>query len=137
MRKPLSVALPFFLLILMAGCAHQSGVSAASVGYAYDDCDFDGDCYAGVDTTAASCVFVQNPAAPARLAIIVPPQDHATRVVDPREPMRGSPPPDSSWNGSSSASAPPSADFSPAPVAREPVILVSPAGDGRSPRTPN
>ncbi|HLN57482.1 MAG TPA: hypothetical protein VK416_02920 [Thermoanaerobaculia bacterium] len=135
MRKPLSVVLPLFFLISIAGCAHQSGVSAASVGYAYDDCDFAGDCYGVLDMTTASCVFVQNPAAPARLAIIVPSQHHTTQVVNPRDSMSGSPSPDPSWNGNSS-SVPPPASFPPAPVAREPVILVSPASDGRSPRTP-
>ena len=131
MRKLLSAFLPLLLLFPVAGCAHRRAVlTPASVGYAYDDCEFEGDCYGGLDTTAASCVFVQPPAAPARLAVIVASQRHATRVVT-REDWT---PATASTNAS--ASAPPPSSVAPAPVAREPVVLASPAGGGRSPRTP-
>ncbi len=136
MRKPLLVALRLLLLLSLAGCAHQSAGYAAAGSYAFDDCDFEGDCYGGLDGTAASCVFVQNPAAPARLAVVLSRQRHTTRVVN-REDWPGRPGTDSSWNGNTSTSAPPSVSLAPAPVAREPVILPSPSGGGRSPRTSN
>lgn len=132
MRKlPLAVLLLLFLLPL-AACAHQSaGYAPAYAGY--DDCDFDSDCYGGFDRTAYSCVFVENPAAPARLAVVVSPQHHAPRVV-----IRGDwSPTDSPGSVSSSDGAPPQAIVAPAPVPREPVILISPPAEGRTPRTPN
>jgi hypothetical protein len=137
MRKMLLVLLPLLFMVTLAGCAHQSGgYAAASGGYAFDDCDFEGDCYGGLDRTTSTCVFVQNPAAQARLAVIVSHQHPATRVVNRGDWMPGTPSTDSSWNGNTSTSAPPPASVAPAPIAREPVVLVSPAGDGRSPRTP-
>jgi hypothetical protein len=140
MRKPLLVALPLLFLISLAGCAHQSaGYAAASGGYVFDDCELEGDCYGGLDRTYASCVFVQNPAVPARLSIVLSRQQHTTRVVN-RADWPGRSSADSSWDGNASTSAPsapPPASVAPAPVAREPVILPSPAGEGRSPRTSN
>jgi hypothetical protein len=32
-------------------------------GYAFDDCDFEGECYGGLDRTTSTCVLVQNLAA--------------------------------------------------------------------------
>jgi len=128
MRKPpLAVSL-LLLLLPLAACAHQSaGYAPACLGY--DDCDFDSDCYGGLGRTNYSCVFVDNPAMPARLAVIVSPQHHTPRVV-----IRGD------WvptDSSRSAGAPPQAIVAPAPVSREPVILPSPPAEGRTPRTPN
>lgn len=136
MRKPLLVALPLLLLFSLAGCAHRSAGYAAAGVYALDDCEFEGDCYGGLEGTNASCVFVQNPAVPARLSIVLSEQQHTTRVVS-RGDWLGTPPSDSSWNGNPSSSAPPPASVVPAPIAREPVILPSPPGDGRSPRASN
>jgi hypothetical protein len=132
MRKPPFAVSLLLLLLPLAGCAHQSaGYAPAYLGY--DDCDFDSDCYGGFDRAAYSCVFVENPAAPARLAVVVSPQHHIPRVV-----TRGDwTPTDSSGSPSSSAGAPPQAIVAPPPVPREPVILASPPAEGRSPRAPN
>ncbi len=132
MRKPPFGASLLLLLIPLVGCAHQSA-DYASAYAGYDDCQFDSDCYGGFDRTAYSCVFVESPAAPARLAVVVSAQHHIPRVV-----IRGDwVPTDSSGSASSSAGAPPQANVAPAPVPREPVILSSPAADGRTPRAPN
>ena len=132
MRKPPFAVSLLLVPLPLAGCAHQSaGYAPAYAGD--DDCDSDSDCYGDFDRTAYSCVFVENPAAPARLAVVIAPQHHTPRVV-----ARGDwPPTDSSGSASSSAGAPPQAIVAPAPVPREPVILPSSAAEGRTPRMPN
>jgi hypothetical protein len=131
MRRRLLPASFLLLVIGLAGCAHQSaGGGGGYAGMAFGDCEFGEDCY-GPDTTRYTCIFYEAPTMPARLAITGNRHHPSPRVVD-RDWMPGSPSMDSSGNASSSASAAP-----PPPVAREPVVLVSPAGEGRAPRTPN
>jgi hypothetical protein len=136
MRRRLLPASFLLLLAGLAGCAHQSaGGGGGYAGTAFGECEFGEDCY-GPDNTPYACVFYQAPAMPARLAITVPAHRHAfPRVVDRGDSMPGPPPTDSSGSASSSMSAAPP----PAPPlpAREPVVLASPAGGERTPRTPN
>ena len=136
MRKPPWAVLLPLLLLPLAGCAHQSAGYAPAYA-AYDDCDFDSDCYGGFGTTAYSCVFVENPAVPARLSVIVPQQHHTPRVVVRGDGTPSSPPADSSGSSSSSAGAPPPVLVAPAALPREPVILPSPPAGGRTPRNIN
>jgi hypothetical protein len=135
MRKPLLTVSSLLLLLLLglAGCAHQgAGGGAGYAGGAYGDCEFGEDCYGPYNTTY-TCVFYQTPSMPARLAI-APVQRHhpSPRVVD-RDWSPGTPSTDSSGN----ANAPSAAPAPSAPIAREPVVQVSPPGGSRSPRTPN
>jgi hypothetical protein len=135
MRKrllPISI-LP--LLLGLAGCAHQSqGAGGGYAGMAFGDCEFEADCFGGPERTPYSCVFYQSPSMPARMAITVPRHHPAPRVVDRGDWMPGSPSNDSSGSANASSAAPP---LAPPPVSREPVVLVSPSGEGRTPRTPN
>jgi hypothetical protein len=57
--------------------------------------------------------------------------------VNRGDQMPGTPSAESSWNGNASTSALPPASVALAQVTREPVILASPSGEGRTPRTPN
>ena len=134
MRKRLLLILSLPLLLGLAGCAHQSAGAGGYAAMAFGDCEFGEDCY-GPDTTPYACVFYQAPTMPARLAITGTRHHPHPRIVDRGDWSPGSPSTDSSGSASSSASAaPPPA---PPPVAREPVVLVSPPGEGRAPRTPN
>jgi len=132
--KKLLLAAPSLLLLLLAGCAHGNAGYAAA-GYPLPECDFAEDCY-GYDRYAYTCVFYQAvPAVPARLQVVLGPRHPSPRVVHrgDGDPI-GRPDP---GTGSSSASLAPAASAPPpAPVAREPVTLVSPAVD-RSSRTRN
>ncbi len=134
MRKRLLLISSLPLLLGLAGCAHQSAGAGGYAGMAFGDCEFEEDCYGGPERTPYSCVFYQSPSMPARMAITVPRHHPSPRVVDRGDWMPGSPSMDSSGSASSSASAAPAA---PSPVSREPVVLASPSGEGRTPRTPN
>ena len=131
MRRRLLPASFLLLVIGLAGCAHQSaGGGGGYAGTAFGDCEFGEDCY-GPYTTRYTCVFFEAPAMPARLAITVTRHHPSPRVVD-RDWTPGSPSTGSSGSVSSSFSAAP-----PPPVMREPVVVASPGGEGRAPRTPN
>jgi hypothetical protein len=138
MRKRLLRILSLPPLLVLAGCAHQGAAAGAGgyAGMAFGDCEFEEDCYGGPETTPYSCVIYQSPSMPARMAISTVPRHHpAPREVNRGDRTPGSPSTDSSGNASSSASvAPPPA---PPLVSREPVVLASPSGEGRTPRTPN
>jgi hypothetical protein len=125
MKKRLLLIPSLLLLLGLIGCAHQGAGGYA--GMAFGDCEFEADCYGGPERTPYSCVFVQSPSMPARMAITVPRHHPSPRVVE-RDWTPGSPSNDSSV--SASAAPPP-------PVSREPVVLASPSGGDRTPRTPN
>jgi len=130
MKKRLLLIPSLSLLLGLVGCAHQSAGAGRYAGMAFGDCEFEEDCYGGPETTPYSCVFVQSPSMPARMAITVPRHHPSPRVVE-RDWTPGNPSNDSSV--SASAAPPPP----PAPVSREPVVLASPSGGDRTPRTPN
>jgi hypothetical protein len=132
MRKRLLVISSLPLLLGLAGCAHQSAGGYA--GMAFGDCEFEADCYGGPERAPYSCVFYQSPSMPARMAITGTRHHPSPRVVDRGDRMPGSPSMDAGSASSSASATPPPA---PPPVAREPVVLVSPSGEGRTPRTPN
>jgi hypothetical protein len=134
MRRHLRPASFLLLLIGLAGCAHQNAGGGGYAGMAYGDCEFGGDCY-GPDTTQYSCVFYQAPVMPARLAITGTRHHPAPRLVNRGDPRPGSPPMESSGSSSASVSAP--APAVSMPISREPVVLASPSGESRTPRTPN
>ena len=130
MRRGLLPA-SFLLLVGLAGCAHQSaGGGGGYAGMAFADCEYSEDCY-GPDTSPYTCVFVQAPSVPARLAITAPAHRHPSPRVVHRGDW-GAPSGDSFGGAGTSASAAPPPP-PPAP-AREPVVLVSPGGGGRTPR---
>lgn len=135
MKKPLLTVSSLFFLLVLAGCAHQgAGGGAGYAGAAFDDCEFSGDCD-GAYNTPYTCVFYQPPSTPARLAIAGVPRHHPSPRVVTRDWTPSAPSTDSSGNANAPSAAPsmPSAPT----VAREPVIQASPAGESRSPRTPN
>ena len=131
MRRRLLPASFLLLVVGLAGCAHQG--AGGGGGYAampLGDCEFGEDCY-GSDRTPYACVFYQAPTMPARLMITVSNHHPSPRVVDRGDWIPEAPSVPTS--GSASFTPPPA----PPPVAREPVVLASPAGEGRAPRTPN
>ena len=130
MRRRLLPASFLLLLVGLAGCAHRSaGGGGGYAGMAYGDCEFGEDCY-GPETTPYTCVFFQAPAMPTRLGIALATHQHPSpRVVNRGDGVPTSPWIDSGAVGSSAGAMPP-----PAPIAREPVVVASPVGGGRSPR---
>ncbi len=124
MRKRLLLIPSIALLLGFAGCAHQSaGGGGGYAPMAFGDCEFETDCYGGPEGTYYSCVFYQSPSMPARMTITVPRHHPSPRVVNRGDWTPGSPSTDSS---STSSVAPPP------PVSREPVVLASPSGGGRT-----
>jgi hypothetical protein len=134
MTKRLLLISSLPLLLGLAGCAHQSASAGGYAGMAFGDCEFEEDCYGGPERTPYACVFYQSPSMPARMAITVPKHHPSPRVVGRGDSMPDRPSNDSSGSANTSSAAPPPA---PPPVSREPVVLVSPSGEGRTPRTPN
>lgn len=129
MRKLVLAVSSLFALASLAGCAsQQAGFAGYGSGSLYGECEFGEDCY-GPESYEYTCVFYQPvPGVPARLSIEVSTRHPPTRVVHRGNGSQISPPSDSGGSSSASASLP-SASVALPPVAREPVVLVSPSGD--------
>jgi hypothetical protein len=136
MRRLALAVSSLFALAFLAGCASQNAGYAgyAGSGSLYGECEFGEDCYEN-EAYEYTCVFYQPaPRIPDRLDIALSTRHPPTRVVHRGDGSQISPPPEAA--GSSTPAQPPSASFSEAPVAREPVVPASPSGD-RSPRPRN